>query len=151
MGHGMIQVSPELVFSAFTPDNGYEIQDVVLYLDPSHGLGKAHLARWYRVKSPSMAGRRVGGITRCPAYLLVRARRVADIQPFTTWPQQTDYLAAWTESGLKASSNASSPPSRLIRAIRAGFGRIRKLATSVLKAVNESIFSQSDVFQPIDP
>lgn len=156
MGHGMIQVSPELIFSTFTPCNGYELQDVVLYLDPHHGGARAHLARWYRVKSPLMTRRRVGGVTRAPAYLLVRARRVSAIQPFTLWPQQSDYVAAWNATAPQTRSNSLSRllPSRLARVLRSGIRGIRKAfawTTSMLPVTSESIFTQPDVFQPIDP
>jgi hypothetical protein len=88
MGHGFYQISPELYFSVLRPVNGYELLRVLVYEDRPR-------ARWYAVSDPAAVQRRVTLANRRPVYLLVIARRVSDVVPLQTAPQQSDYAAAW--------------------------------------------------------
>jgi len=93
MGHGFYQFSPELFFSVFTSENGFELIKLLVcetYDD----------AQWYEVSKPKggIHGR-VTLINHHPTYLMCLARRLNDkCEPFKTTPQQSDYIEAWGHS-----------------------------------------------------
>lgn len=88
LGHGFYQFSPELYFRALTHDNGYEIKTVL--------VRAAHnWARWRQVADPERVGARVASSGPWPTFLCVLARRTSDVEPFTQWPQQSDYVTVW--------------------------------------------------------
>jgi hypothetical protein len=88
MGHGFWQLSPELVYRAFTPENGYRIRAVLLHEVVSGGA-------WYAVRDPKDVHRRVELCNRVPTYLLTIAQRVAPAEIFAKPPQQSDYASKW--------------------------------------------------------
>jgi hypothetical protein len=98
-GHGFYQFAPELFFRALSPENGFSVERFLL---------RENLSRyWYEVADPAELGHRSQFRSRGIAYLFVRARREAILAPFDTWPQQSDYFAAW------GGANAAAPrPSR---------------------------------------
>lgn len=92
LGHGFWQISPELIFRCFTPENGYELDCVLLKelsLDD----------RWYRVRDPEKLRRRVELSNRSQTNIFTIARKVADVDVFARTPQQSDYIRAWTGQG----------------------------------------------------
>lgn len=94
VGHGFYQFSPELFFSVFTQNNGFELVHLLAIEDRPN-------AKWYSVKSPIQLKRRVTLCNSVQSYLLVMARKVADANIFRSQPQQSDYVAVWEneESG----------------------------------------------------
>jgi hypothetical protein len=91
MGHGFYQFSPELFFRVCSPENGYEVERVILSeVDPE--------ASWYRVVDPATAGRRVELVNSRPTYLMLLARRVRAVPVLAVAPQQSDYSALWQDS-----------------------------------------------------
>lgn len=88
MGHGFYQFSPELYFRILCPENGFEMERVMLFeSDPN--------AQWFDVPDPEVVKRRVELVNSKPTYLLVQARKI-DARPlFASAPQQSDYVQAW--------------------------------------------------------
>jgi hypothetical protein len=117
MGHGFYQFSPELFYRVLSPDNGFTIERMLVYEE------YAAAPRFFEVPDAGVGGRRVALINRHPAYLLVRARRVADVPIFQVVPQQSDYVPLWQRPGpgdvyldAKRIQGRASPATRAIRA-----------------------------------
>ena len=91
MGHGFYQLSPELYFRAFCPDNGFVLENMFM------AEGSFGMVPWYSVADPLQVNHRVELVNDVQTYLLVIARRVAMASIFKSWPQQSDYAAAWRE------------------------------------------------------
>ena len=89
-GHGFYQFSPELYFRLLGPENGFEVERLLL-AEVRPG------ATWYRVVDPAVAGRRIEFTTRHQAYLYVQARRIDDRPPLLEPPVQSDYRAMWQD------------------------------------------------------
>jgi hypothetical protein len=90
VGHGFYQFSPELIYRIFSRENGFETPAV--YLIPiDKGVPQLLLAR-----DPETVGRRQEiGPTPHPTYIAFISRKIAHVQPFSKWPQQSDYATAW--------------------------------------------------------
>lgn len=88
MGHGFYQFSPELFFSIFTDANGYDLISLIAYEDRPD-------SEWYRVISPDSAQCRITLCNSRSTYLFIMARKIKNIEPFKTVPQQSDYVLAW--------------------------------------------------------
>lgn len=84
MGHGFYQFSPELFFRVFAPENGFEIEQMILTEMNDDGV-------WHDVTDPAVAGERVQLVNNARTYLMMRARKVAEVEMFTRTPQQSDY------------------------------------------------------------
>jgi len=153
LGHGFYQFSPELFFSAFTLANGYELAWVIACEDPSW-------ARWHRVVSPASVRGRVTLSNSNPLSLMVMAKRVADVEPFLTMPQQSDYQTIWNvHQGVEELHR--SAPIRLLakwtpKAVKL---RVRGLLRRT-RGISETLGPQPRFeptrfdprfFQPIDP
>jgi hypothetical protein len=89
-GHGFYQFSPELFFRAFSPENGYAVQRMILHRVGPYG-------RWLEVSDPEKIRSRVEAITFAPLQLLVRAQRTQAGPIFATMPQQSDYTPRWDQ------------------------------------------------------
>jgi SAM-dependent methyltransferase len=84
MGHGFYQFSPELFFRVFAPQNGFELESLV--------LAETHRdSYWYEATDPAVVRARLELVNAHPTYVMVRARKVADVPLFTAIPQQSDY------------------------------------------------------------
>lgn len=91
MGHGFYQFSPELYFRVFSPGNGFITEQILIHEDFPD-------APWVKVPDPDVLGKRVQMVNSKPAYLLVQARKISDVNIFETVPQQSDYTAAWGQA-----------------------------------------------------
>jgi SAM-dependent methyltransferase len=96
-GHGFYQFSPELFFRALAPANGFEVEALLL----------CDAGRWFATADPATVGSRVELLTRAPMLLFVAARRIANLEPFEKWPQQSDYLTAWDSTVANAEMPAA--------------------------------------------
>lgn len=112
-GHGFYQFSPELWFRVLSPENGYELEE--LLIREMHPQG-----RWYRVSDPAVLGGRVGFVTRKVAYLFVRARRVEAVEPLRSAPQQSDYALRWDGGAARSLSTVRelTPMERVRKSLR---------------------------------
>jgi hypothetical protein len=128
-GHGFYQFSPELFFRIFSPENGFELQHLIVFEETAG-------CTWYEVTDPKMAGERVSIRNNVPTMLLVIAKKVATVEVFRTPPQQSDYVAAWSErapgkrpaavpneSGRNILSRTLMTPLRAVRRLRMIAGR----------------------------
>jgi hypothetical protein len=101
MGHGFWQISPELIYRVFTPQNGFNVVAVLLHeVVPKGG--------WYLVSDPEayqsqQIGRRswelrVELCNNAPTYILTIARRTSVENIFAVAPQQSNYVLAWRDA-----------------------------------------------------
>jgi len=98
MGHGFWQFSPEMLFRAFSADNGYHVEAMLLH-------ERAPGADWYLVSDPDEVRARVELCNSLPTYVLTIAKRVRGGEIFARPPQQSDYASLWT-----GSSHGRPPP-----------------------------------------
>lgn len=89
-GHGFYQFSPELFFSYYSTESGFEGTELYFadLLDTSH---------WYRITPPAR-GERINVRSSHEIYVIVVTKRVADIK---TTIQQSDYVHAWQGSHVQ--------------------------------------------------
>ncbi len=88
MGHGFWQISPEMIFRAFSDENGYRIEAVLLHENIPGGS-------WYLVSDPDEMRTRVELCNSAPTYIMTIARRIAIKPIFARPPQQSDYVSRW--------------------------------------------------------
>lgn len=90
-GHGFYQFSPELFFNLYRPQRGFELKAVffALHTEPRH---------WWRVANPMSVRRRVTLRNGHEVYMLVLARKLADL-PAGPAPQQSDYAQGDWQGG----------------------------------------------------
>ena len=100
-GHGFWQISPETIFRAFSPENGYQVEAVLMHEVVPRG-------RWYLVFDPDQIGRRVELCNSNPTYILTIAKRTANGPVFQKSPQQSDYVSLW-ERTFNRSPPATAP------------------------------------------
>ncbi|MCC7118949.1 MAG: hypothetical protein IT310_10530 [Anaerolineales bacterium] len=135
MGHGFYQFSPELYFSIFNAQNGFEMIELIAFED-------APGATWFSVKNPNKVKSRVTLMNYQPTYLLVIARKVNDAVIFSSTPQQSDYFDAWHENSKKQSRKQ-----KLSKWIK------RKLPffiVHLLKSLEQGFGFKSRFFTPLD-
>jgi len=87
-GHGFYQFSPELFYRTLSPENGFEVERMIIFRVGPYG-------RWHEVSDPDKIRERVELITFMPMQILVQARRVKVVPIFEKTPQQSDYSALW--------------------------------------------------------
>jgi len=98
-GHGFYQFSPELFFRVFSAANGFELEHLLAIEHPFPGIELSRRRTVYSVRDPARVGDRVGLVNDRPVYLFVQAVKRAPVEPFTPFPQQSDYARAWTKPG----------------------------------------------------
>jgi hypothetical protein len=90
-GHGFYQFSPELFFRVFSPENGWQVEAMIMTECNDDGI-------WYEVVDPAVARQRVQLINNARTYLMMRARKLADVPMFVKTPQQSDYDTIWHDT-----------------------------------------------------
>lgn len=90
-GHGFYQFSPELFFRVLTPENGFDVQDVILELHDYPGAELSERTRCYSVKDPARVGQRVGLVSSGPVMMMVQAVRTERRAVLQAGPIQSDY------------------------------------------------------------
>ncbi|HVJ67457.1 MAG TPA: class I SAM-dependent methyltransferase [Caulifigura sp.] len=135
-GHGFWQLSPELLFRALSPENGFRLKAVFLREDTPG-------AKWYLVRDPAAVGHRVELCNSTPTYIFAIAQRISLVEPFASPPQQSDYSAIWKkyEGAQQAHPSRIPQPSILHRLVP----RSVKVA---IKSVLKPSFNASD-YAPI--
>jgi hypothetical protein len=103
MGHGFWQFTPELVFRALGSSNGFRIEAVLLHEVISRGA-------WYAVSDPDTVRSRVELCNARPTYILAIAKRIADVEMFSTPPCQSDYVAEWERHRVSSTSESNESP-----------------------------------------
>jgi SAM-dependent methyltransferase len=121
-GHGFYQFSPELFFRAFSEENGFVVERLIVHVIGPYG-------RWYAVSDPDQLRERVELITSTPIHMMVQARRNVVKPVFSRWPMQSDYTVMWAKAdaaGAAAGTVRKKPsilPDKLallLRVIRLG-------------------------------
>jgi SAM-dependent methyltransferase len=116
-GHGFYQFSPELFYRIFSPENGFEIERMVvmemdLYRVKILGGIYAWMEEagaWYDVVDPHQTGGRVTLRNRNPVYLHITARRTRTTEIFAQIPQQSDYATIWNAFEENQANRQSDP------------------------------------------
>lgn len=88
-GHGFFQFSPEFFFRVFTEANGFVICNISL-------VEYCPIKQLVSVHDPADIKMRTQLINCFPTVLFVLAKKQKHVEPFTTWPQQSDYAARWS-------------------------------------------------------
>ena len=88
MGHGFWQFSPDLIFRALSPANGFRIKCVLLHEAVAGGA-------WYLTADPAEVHSRVELRNSLPTYIMALAQRASEAKVFAIPPQQSDYEALW--------------------------------------------------------
>ena len=95
LGHGFYQFSPELFFRIFSPENGFEIRNMVLEQHRFPGVELSSKTKMFTVADPAALGERVGLVSNSPIMLLVHAVRTEVKEPFGKFPIQSDYASRY--------------------------------------------------------
>ena len=117
MGHGFWQFSPELLYRVFSPENGFRMQAVFLQELPIGPSGRTS-GQYVYTRDPETVAARVMLVNRRPTYIAIIARKVADVRPFASWPQQSDYVPQWQDGQPVADPVRPSTTRRLLNFIR---------------------------------
>ena len=119
MGHGFWQISPELMYRAMSPANGFEAI-AVMVRELHQGSRNADLrGNFHIARDPDELGWRVELINRRPTYIITIAKRTGDGPIFAQPPQQSDYQRLW-DTGESVRKGATPPglKSRAISSVR---------------------------------
>ena len=81
LGHGFYQFSPELYFRILIPENGFEIQRVLL-------VEAEKDAQWWAVRDPAVIRCRATLINDRPTMMYVLAKKIASVIPFQPRPSK---------------------------------------------------------------
>ncbi len=90
-GHGFYQLSPELLYRAFSEANGFRVVRMAMFETYEH-------APMYEIPDPAAIRSRIElsnawiGVD-----VIVLAKREKRVTPFARWPQQSDYASRWAE------------------------------------------------------
>ncbi|MFN8461367.1 MAG: hypothetical protein U0X93_06305 [Anaerolineales bacterium] len=145
MGHGFYQFSPEIFFSIFTPQNGFELVDLIAFESKAG-------AAWYAVKKPEDVKGRVQLVNNSPVYLLVIAKKLANKKIFDTTPQQSDYLATWKEHSRDQNSEDTSGQASGKNALREwAKRRLPFVVKQKIQRMIEGYGFDPRFYTPIDP
>jgi hypothetical protein len=104
MGHGFYQFSPELMFRIFAEENGFALQNVLLYEARYPGVELTRKDTVYKVVDPEDVRQRVGLLNSKPVIMMVEARKIRNTRMFATPPLQSDYVATWNADGADGSA-----------------------------------------------
>ena len=129
-GHGFYQFSPELFFNLYQARNGFELLGLWFAM-------KADPRYWWLVADPAAVRHRVTLRNGHEVYLLVLARKVAEVGALPP-PQQSDYAQGeWQKEGAPAVQ--AGGPSGAARALAAlGLLDATRRARERLRALRES-------------
>jgi hypothetical protein len=153
LGHGFYQFSPELFFRVFAPQNGFQLECVIIFEDLWD-------AEWFQVADPASLGARLTLVNKHPVYLAVIARKIATVPIFLAYPQQSDYYAAWNAPapassdspvGARQVSKERGPLSRLIHRLhRAAPRSVRRALGRRKRALRQASFDNRNFYRPLD-
>ncbi len=91
MGHGFFQFSPELWFRVLSPENGFEVEWMLIK------ASRHPASRWYRIRDPQEVGERVTLTARTRGTIYVLARR-------------TEERPCWPSRRSRATTRRRGPP-----------------------------------------
>jgi len=154
-GHGFYQFSPELFYSVFSAQNGFELKRLIAFNDrPNRWWRSAHPhAQWYAVANPAEVGERVTLSNSHPVSLMVIAQKIVQKPIFKFSPQQSDYLAKWAEPGA-AKAARDLPRPAWMRAAKAVIpAPVRLAVRKALQRPGKPLATRFErrFFKPLDP
>jgi len=91
-GHGFYQFSPELFFTLFNEDHGFQIDRIVLEVEHSSG----DKSEWYEIEDSNKVKRRVTLCNSSPSSILLIARKTKETATVSLRPFQSDYAHIWS-------------------------------------------------------
>ena len=127
MGFAFWQISPELIYRVFAPQNGFNIVAVLLHeVVPNGG--------WYLVSDPAEQQKpwwelRVELCNNVPTYILTIAKRISVENIFSAAPQQAEWALRWERAP------PPEPPHRPLAAIRRLIPSTMKTAILRVRAI----------------
>lgn len=134
LGHGFYQFSPELFYRVFAPENGFEVESMIL--TEAHKDGD-----WYEVVDGAKVGARVILVNGSSTYMMMRARKIADVPMFRKTPQQSDYESLrWQEEASVEEGAELYHIGRVSRLAQ----KLPRPARTVLRRLNKAV---SDHFE----
>lgn len=147
MGHGFYQFSPELLFRIFTKENGYEVIQLFVF--------ETARPQWFLVKDPYEVKQRVTLENEFPLYILMFAKRVANVEIFKNTPQQSDYSLIWNEKAtneLPSTHVSGNRKTSILQYLTERFTStyVRSKLKNMLVNNPKDIFN-SNFFTPFDP
>jgi len=101
-GHGFYQFSPELFYRLLCRENGFEVERLLVY----------RFRQWYQIADSALIGARVEDFSSKPTNLFVSARKIADVDLGSTFPQEYLYTKSWSLNSRKITSTFSSQQSK---------------------------------------
>ncbi len=119
-GHGFYQFSPELFYTVFCADNGFEVERMILHIVGPYG-------RWYEVANPQAIRSRIELVNCFPLQLLIQAHRTSIVPLFVRPPQQSDYTSRWAEQ-LPDKKNPFAPSRPKLAKVLPGVARLAHVA-----------------------
>jgi len=140
-GHGFYQLSPELFYRVFSPENGFEVERMIV-----HMIGPYN--RWYEVEDPNKVRSRVELISFVPINIMVRARRTAVVPIFQKMPQQSDYVVMWKESQHQPEANRGGFIKRLQNGLP-GVARLLNVLKTGLEFYRRQRLGNRKFFHPM--
>jgi SAM-dependent methyltransferase len=99
-GHGFYQLSPELFFRTFTPENGFEILRIYMQCGENY----------YHIYDPAAIRDRVELVNSKPALIMFHARKIKSVPNKIQTPQQSDYVAIWNKATEEEQSAKQDSP-----------------------------------------
>lgn len=139
-GHGFYQFSPEMFFRVLSPENGFETELLLLHEVSSR---RDRVDAW-QVVDPAILGRRVNVKNATSTLMMVRARKVASVDPFATTPMQSDYSARWVSDEAAGPPRKSSALRERSRAFRHSLRRPLQLLSDGWEALGAGFGGLSD-------
>ena len=145
LGHGFYQFSPELFYRVLSPENGFEM--VRVYLAEFCGRpGKI-----WRIIDPAQSGVRTLLDSKNEMLVLVWAKKIAEVKPFSAWPKQSDYATRWEAGDETAGAlQPSSPHAGPLTAARHIVGALVPEAVKARLAWKKHLAAASRGLQPMD-
>ena len=119
LGHGFYQFSPELYFRVFSEQNGFKLQNLIIFEETADSA-------WYEVADPDVVHERVTLRNNESSMLLIIAKKIRSVSVFET-PQQSDYAAVWRGETDIASIHG------LNQAGPSALGKVARLPLAVLR------------------
>jgi hypothetical protein len=139
MGHGFWQLSPDVIYAALSPENGFQIKAVFLHEVIPSG------AWYFVVGDPSTLSARIELCNAAPTYICTIAQRIAVKEIYATVPQQVHYSNQWVAPGPSHHAAANEPH---VAANEPQPFSIRKL---IPKPVKNALRSGLNAFKPKPP
>jgi SAM-dependent methyltransferase len=149
-GHGFYQFSPELMFRVFSPENGFELERLIMWEADYPGVELTPHGRAYEVTDPRAVHRRVGLQGGKTVTMIVQARKVADVPLFSRPPLQSDYVGQWNAAAAgKPGTRAVSTAYRLLRAAWRSLPGALRARIRGFRQKREFSFSNRRFYRPL--